>query len=296
MSQELEVYQVAEGVWWSMPDMTTDRSVIGAIAGADATLMVDAGSSPAHVGPFLDELRKQGAPPVRYVIYTHAHWDHVWGGSEIKARHQPVFIAHELTRDKLLAQSRLSWDDASLPERVRLGEVDAFSVEHIKAEHPSRTHMVIVPPSVTFQKQLEIDLGGVHCLVEHVGGDHAPDSTLVYARERKVVFTGDTTYAAYAPVSGLRHFTRQVIFQLLDHVLAFDAEMFVLSHTPSPLPREQMMALRESLWRVATLTLDEGLPEQEVIDQLLQADLPLPLTPEFVSELVGAFRLGAGSH
>ena len=293
MSQQLEVNQVAEGVWWSMPDMTTDRPVIGAIAGADATLMVDAGASPAHVGPFLDELRKQGAPPVRYVIYTHSHWDHVWGGSEIKARHQPVFIAHELTRDKVLAQSRLSWDDASLPERVRLGQVDGFSLEHIKTEHPSRTDMVIVPPSVSFQKQLEIDLGGVHCLVEHVGGDHSPDSTLVYARERKIVFAGD---AAYTSVSGLRHYTRQVIFQLLDHVLAFDAEMFILSHTPSPLPREQMNALREILWRVATLTLDERLPEQQVVDQLMQADIPFPLAPEFVSDLVDAFRSGAGSH
>ncbi|HEY0097041.1 MAG TPA: hypothetical protein VGB96_22125, partial [Archangium sp.] len=73
-------------------------------------------------------------------------------------------------------------------------------------------------------------------------------------------------------------------------------EMFVLSHTPSPLPREQMNALREILWRVATLTLDERLPEQEVVDQLLQADIPFPLAPEFVSELVDAFRSGAGSH
>src|SRR6185295_8330420 len=87
--------------------------------------------------------------------------------------------------------ARLRWDDASLAELVRQGDESAASFEHMKAELPSRTDLVLVPPTVSFRQQLDIDLGGVSCSVEHVGGDHASDSALVHVRERKVLVTGD---------------------------------------------------------------------------------------------------------
>jgi glyoxylase-like metal-dependent hydrolase (beta-lactamase superfamily II) len=291
MSQELEINEAAEGVWWSMPDLTTDRPMQGAVAGADATLLVDAGASPAHASAFLQALSAHGLSPVRYVVYTHWHWDHVWGGSELQARFQPTFIAHELTRDKVRAQARLRWDDASLEERARQGDESASSFEHMKAEHPSRENLVIVPPTVSFQQRLEIDLGGVHCRVEHVGGDHASDSTLVHVPERKVLFLGDALYTSFYAVG--KHYTRQTIFQLLERVLTFEAETFLLGHTPFPLAREHTVALQEVLRRVAAYTLDEHLADQEIVDRLLQADLPFPLSPEFVGDLVDAFREGA---
>jgi glyoxylase-like metal-dependent hydrolase (beta-lactamase superfamily II) len=290
MPQPLPIQQAAEGVWWSMPDFSTDRPMLGAVAGTEATLWVDAGASPAHASAFLQALSAHGLPPVRYVVYTHWHWDHVWGGSELRARYQPMFIAHELTRDKIRAQSRLRWDDASLEERVREGDESAASFEHMKAELPSRADLVLVPPSVSFRQQLEIDLGGVSCSVEHVGGDHSSDSALVHVRERKVLFTGDALYTSFYAVG--KHYTRQTIFQLLERVLSFDAETFLLGHTPFPLTREHTRALQEVLRLVATYTLDERLPTDEVIDRLLRAALRFPLSPEFVSELVDAFQQG----
>lgn len=291
MSRELEINQAAEAVWWSMPDPATDRPLLGAVAGTDATLWVDAGASPAHASAFLQALRDHGLPPVRYVVYTHWHWDHVWGGSELKARYQPTFIAHELTRDKIRAQARLRWDDASMEERIRQGDESAPSFEHMKAELPSRADLVIVPPTITFRDQLELDLGGVSCSLEHVGGDHSSDSTLVHVRERKVLFTGDALYTSFYTAG--KHYTRQTIFQLLERVLSFDAETFLLGHTPFPLARQHTQALQEVLRRVATYTLDERLSPQQVVHRLLQADLPFPLSPEFVSDLADAFKQGA---
>ena len=291
MPEPLAIHQAAEGVWWSMPDSSTDRPMLGAVAGAEATLWVDAGASPAHASAFLQALSAHGLPPVRYVVYTHWHWDHVWGGSELKARYQPTFIAHELTRDKIRAQARLRWDDASLDERVRQGDESAASFEHMKAELPSRADLILVPPTVSFRQQLEIDLGGVTCSIEHVGGDHSADSALVHVRERKVLFTGDALYTSFYAIG--KHYTRQTIFPLLERVLSFEAETFFLGHTPFPLTREHTRALQEVLHCVATYTLDERLPTDEVIDRLLRAELRFPLSPEFVSELVDAFQEGA---
>ena len=41
---------------------------------------------------------------------------------------------------------------------------------------------------------MEIDLGGITCIVEHVGGVHAPDSSIIYVVEDKVLFLADCVY------------------------------------------------------------------------------------------------------
>jgi glyoxylase-like metal-dependent hydrolase (beta-lactamase superfamily II) len=177
-----------------------------------------------------------------------------------------------------------------MEERVRQGDESAASFDHMKAELPSRADLVLVPPTVSFRQQLEIDLGGVSCSVEHVGGDHSSDSALVHVRGRKVLFVGDALYTSFYAVG--KHYTRQTIFRLLERVLSFDAETFLLGHTPFPLTREHTRALQEVLRRVATYTLDERLPTDEVVHRLLHADLRFPLSPDFVSELVDAFTEG----
>jgi len=47
---------------------------------------------------------------------------------------------------------------------------------------------------LTFEDKLEIHLGGVTCIVKHVGGDHAYDSVVVYSKEDKIPFLGDSIY------------------------------------------------------------------------------------------------------
>jgi glyoxylase-like metal-dependent hydrolase (beta-lactamase superfamily II) len=48
------------------------------------------------------ELKKRFKQPVRYVIYSHSHHDHVYGG-EVFDEPGVTFIAHEWARDELLA-------------------------------------------------------------------------------------------------------------------------------------------------------------------------------------------------
>ncbi len=52
----------------------------------------------------------------------------------------------------------------------------------------------MVLPDVTFDQRIEIDLGEVTCVVQHVGGDHAADSVIVYVKEEKILFLGDCIF------------------------------------------------------------------------------------------------------
>lgn len=41
--------------------------------------MIDAGQSPAHAREVQAALTAAGLPQPRWLVYTHHHWDHVWG-------------------------------------------------------------------------------------------------------------------------------------------------------------------------------------------------------------------------
>jgi glyoxylase-like metal-dependent hydrolase (beta-lactamase superfamily II) len=75
---------------------------------------------------------------------------------------------------------------------------------------------------------MELDLGGIHCLIEHVGGDHADDSSVVYVKEDKVLFLGDCLYPDY---KGDRwRYTVKGTQALLNRLEKYDADLYVLSH------------------------------------------------------------------
>ena len=67
--------RISEHVYWLSPDATTDRPTLGAIVGKHATLIVDAGNSPAHANLFLEELARLEMAKPKYMVLTHWHWD-----------------------------------------------------------------------------------------------------------------------------------------------------------------------------------------------------------------------------
>jgi glyoxylase-like metal-dependent hydrolase (beta-lactamase superfamily II) len=86
--------ELAPGIYWMGPDHETDRPVMAAIAGEQATLMVEAGNSVKHARQFLSALATKSVSPLRYVVMPHWHWDHVFGASETDV----IVIATEETQ------------------------------------------------------------------------------------------------------------------------------------------------------------------------------------------------------
>ncbi|MHA2371178.1 MAG: MBL fold metallo-hydrolase, partial [Candidatus Hodarchaeales archaeon] len=166
-----------------------DRPTLAAIAGSQQTLLVDAGNSPAHARLFLSELANCDIPPIRYVALTHWHWDHSFGLTAMKA----TSIAHKNTAKKLIELGRLDWDDEAVNKRVQEGTENTFVQDMIKEEYPAPDRKIQVEiPEITLTEKITIDLGNIHCLIEHVGGDHSPDSTVIVIPEEKVAFIGDS--------------------------------------------------------------------------------------------------------
>jgi glyoxylase-like metal-dependent hydrolase (beta-lactamase superfamily II) len=223
-------------IHWLPPYGPTDRPVLGLVSGTRETLLVDAGNSAAHARLLTEGAMGAGLRLPSLVMLTHWHWDHVFGtGSWAR----PTF-AHRETARRLAEMAGLAWDDAALDARVADGREIAFCRDMLRAELPAPREVVLRPASDLFDEGLDLDLGGVTALVRQVGGDHAADSSVVYIPEDRVVFLGDCFYPSI--YGGPRSYTAEQLLPLLDRLLAFDADWYLVGHHPDPLPRAELAA------------------------------------------------------
>ena len=93
--------------------------------------------------------------PVRYVIYSHHHDDHITGGSVFAD--QASFVSHAAAREKILQA-----EDSKTPV-----------------------------PGLTFTDRMSIDLGGKHVELIYTGKNHSDNSLVVLLPQNKLLFAVD---------------------------------------------------------------------------------------------------------
>jgi glyoxylase-like metal-dependent hydrolase (beta-lactamase superfamily II) len=262
---KLKLNQLTEHIYWLPPDGTTDRPVLGAIVGQTSTLVVDAGNSPAHANLLLNELAENGIAPPSYLALTHWHWDHVFGTAVFNV---PSFASYE-TKQVVEEMATLDWSDAALDERVASGTEIEFCRDMMKLELPDRSTLKLIPPSIAFKDQIDIDLGGITCQLIHVGGDHASDSIIVHIPQDKVVFLSDCIYPDL--YHGPRNYTTKKLFPLLDRLMALDADYYLGGHHDEPMSRADMDEYATWLRTIGRVVQEVGPDRERILAALPEA-------------------------
>lgn len=276
--------QLTEHVYWMTPG-PPDRPSLGAVVGANFTLMLDGASSSMHTRLFLAALDAAGIRRPGYVALTHWHWDHVFGAVEVGA---PV-IAHTRTADELAVQAEYAWDDVSLDRRVATGKEMAFCADNIKIELPEPRRVRIPRPDIVFSERIELHPGGaVTCAIEHVGGEHAPDSCVMHILPDRVLFLGDCLYyTVYGPT---QHYTTRHLFPLLDHILSFEADYYIEGHSDHVLTRPELEAMAGQM-RLAGTLVDRIGPDEAALFAAARAQTGAE-PDEDLAEFLRAFIAG----
>ncbi|MEI4828141.1 MBL fold metallo-hydrolase [Bacillus sp. FJAT-53711] len=221
-----QIKKIGHSFWYMTPVSETDRPILGMVVGKEKTLMIDAGNSEAHAHLFLEMLNERNISNPDFVALTHWHWDHIFGLPVLK---NALSIAHSETKKEMNTLVSYEWTDEALDTRVKEGTEIEFCANCIKKEFSEQPRNIqIVLPSLTFQKQLELDLGDVTCVLKHVGGDHSHDSVVIYIKEEKILFLGDCIYADI--FSSKWNYTTKRTFELIQELEKFDAETYILSH------------------------------------------------------------------
>ncbi|AIF44451.1 MULTISPECIES: MBL fold metallo-hydrolase [Virgibacillus] len=249
--------KLATNVYYMPHYSETDRPALGLICGENFSVAIDAGNSPAHAKDFLNLAEKMDIAPLEYVILTHWHWDHIFG---VKTMDRTT-ISHHDTKKKVAYLKTLKWDDASLDARVETGEEIEFCRDMIKREMPVRGDLELRVPEISFQDQIQIDLGGITCVVEHVGGEHARDSSIVYIPEEKIMFLADCLYQDF--YSGEWSYDLKEVQTLLAKIKKYDVEHYVLGHQP-PKTHAELWNFLDDLVAIGEIVGREALLEKAV--------------------------------
>jgi cyclase len=148
-------------------------------SGPDGALLVDAQFAPlaAKIRAAVDSLGGgPGAPPLRFIVNTHYHDDHVSGDSALAAGGAAI-IAHENVRRRV-------------------------SVTHFNATFAETTRAMPRQgwPVVTFADSVTLDLNGHQLRVIHLPPGHTDGDAYVWVPDADVLHTGDLLFNGTYPV------------------------------------------------------------------------------------------------
>lgn len=172
------------------PDPAEVQSAIGIIVGEDETLLVDAGNGPKLARHIQEQLEVIRAPPVRRILYTHHHWDHVFGACVYGAS----TLAHTGCREALSAMAELPWGPAFLEREVAANPKLSASYGAIGKAVDDWDAFAILFPEALAAENATVHVGDIKVEVRHVGGGHAADSVVVGLPSEGVIFLGDCFY------------------------------------------------------------------------------------------------------
>ncbi|TQR39504.1 MBL fold metallo-hydrolase [Lysinibacillus sphaericus] len=216
--------KLSDTIYYLPNQNDNERPTLGLVCGDQCSLIIDAGNSTQHAKDFLLEIDKLDVPPIKYLVITHAHWDHFLGMNEFEA----TVIVNSRTNELLKEWQSYRFDDNSLQKYVKANKISAQDMEIIQANIPKRDSFKLNSPDVIFENTLTIDLGNKVCLIEKIRSTHTDDSTIIYIPDEKVVFLGDSAYCT--TTNGLFHFKQSLLLPMIQDIKKYNAEWFLLGH------------------------------------------------------------------
>ena len=207
---DFQLTKVAEGVFAGISIPTGFAgSNAGFIIGDDGVIVVDTFTYPQATEELIAQIEARTSLPIKYVVNTHYHLDHVGGNQVFAARNIPI-IAQENTRvwvptknSKFLASAdELKKRRADTAEQLSKMDTDDKGRPALERRLHAADLLLsikLVPPTVTYTTDsVHLFLGKrevvLFTLPGHTGGD-----TLVYVPDADVLFTGDMGWSKYLP-------------------------------------------------------------------------------------------------
>lgn len=148
---------------------------------------------------YLDEIRKVTDKPIKYVIYSHHHFDHIAGGKALKDA-GATFIAHRRAKERL---------------------------EQLQDPH------TVIPDEIVPDQGRTITLGGTTLELTYHGLNHSDSTLVMRLPKERIIFVVDTLPVGTIPGRGMIDMYPLETEAFMQKVLAMDWERLIPGH-PGP--------------------------------------------------------------
>jgi glyoxylase-like metal-dependent hydrolase (beta-lactamase superfamily II) len=154
---------------------------------------------PQAVTTYVDEIKKVTNQPIKFVIYSHHHYDHIAGGKPFKDA-GATFVAHKRAKERLAA---------------------------LKDPHT-------VIPDETIDKNRTIKLGATALELTYLGLNHSDSMLLMRLPKEKIIFTVDWLPVGTLPGRGMIDSYPLEWEDSIKKVMTIDWERLIPGHPGAP--------------------------------------------------------------
>jgi glyoxylase-like metal-dependent hydrolase (beta-lactamase superfamily II) len=170
------------------------------IVTADGVIATDpvAYGRPQGGAQYVEEIRKVTDKPIKYLIYSHHHYDHIAGGQAFKDAGAKI-IAHKRAKERLAVLK-----DPATPL-----------------------------PDETFDKKRTLKVGGTVLELSYLGLNHSDSTIVMRLPKEKLLFAVDFLPVGSVPGRGMIDFYPLEAEQSIEQVLKMDWDRMIPGH-PGP--------------------------------------------------------------
>lgn len=241
-----------------------DIANLGVVIGEEAVAVIDAGGSREVGEALLAAIRARTGKPVRWLILTHMHPDHVLGAAPF-AEAGATVIGHRALPQALAARA------------------ETYRAAADRALGPRHAPSVVVLPDETVAETREIDLGGRVLRLEAHRVAHTDNDLTVLDEATGVRFLGDLLFMGHMPsLDG----SLLGWLAVLDDLAARPASRVVPGHGPAaaswPEAAQPIRTYLEALAAATRAAIAEGVPMLEATRRIAAGAPPgWALTEDF---------------
>lgn len=215
--QSYETHELAPGVLAFIAPEGRTGTVQGntlVVIGRDAVLVVDTGQFAELARRMIADIRKRTHKPVRYVVNTHWHGDHLLGNAAFVDAFPGVSIVNHVETRRLSDKSYAGFAakaakefpqyvtdmraavargtrKSGAPLSAQDKEYYTRQADEVEAFLQQLPEMRYVRADAMFDRELRVDLGGREVRILHPGRGNTGGDTVVFVPDAKVVAAGD---------------------------------------------------------------------------------------------------------
>lgn len=222
------------------------------IEGDKELMVVDNFNDVYLTGKALEEIRRRSGKPVRYMVNTHWHYDHVMGNALVKKQFPgALIVAHSFTAQQLTQRvdgyiknlpARLGRISGTYDTAIRTGRINDTivvgdyerSTRYPRSLQQFKTHLAhmnedyrYVPVDLAFTDSLKISMGNEEVILLQPGSANTKGDIIVYLPAQQILVTGDIVVHPIPYAFGADQFSW---IRVLEKLRDMDVKYYIPGH------------------------------------------------------------------